>query len=457
MLNWLRKRGRDEADASESGPLREFVYLDEVSVYSLVASRVGPLPEEFTATESSGSRDELSSSVQASAGILKSSLASRGEETAATGSQVVSRSNVQATFKDLVEREQENFVIQASATAEGTPPLVTTTGLQALLATGEDPPWVLDATSLKRGDLAEVEVELEAEPSFRASATISSLMEMVQKTPELLGDLHGEDVRQAIATSRVLDLLHGGLVPLRGRLVHYRAVVSGQTEWLVHEAILSQLPADTALAIRPVYLVGVAEAELFWKDIRRVAFSHSRYFVMGRIGRDGVQARWTPMKLVEVLQDFLPEVAGELDAGSRVFISAMASQEAAQPGQDVRAALMRAALIQYAAAFATYHGHTCTEEDLARADLPTADQSLAYNSIERRRDAFRAITEFVAQKYGIPRDSLAEAQLRSAAMIDAGLGLDGNNLVIGAPDEQVPTPSAPEERYVDAEFVAIYW
>jgi hypothetical protein len=189
MLRWLRKRGRTERDRVARTPLREFVYLDEVSVYSLIASRVGPVPEEFTATESAGVRGEFGSSVGLSAGIAKTTASSRADMTRSRGSQIVSRSNVQATFKDLVEHEQEKFVMRATAAASRFPQVNTTLALQAMVDEGAEHPWILDPASLTRGELVEAEVELEAEAGFRASATISSLMEIVQKTPELLGEL----------------------------------------------------------------------------------------------------------------------------------------------------------------------------------------------------------------------------------------------------------------------------
>lgn len=54
---WVaRRRRRRAARQLEGAPLREFVYLDEVSVYSLVASRMGSVATEHTATESRQTR-----------------------------------------------------------------------------------------------------------------------------------------------------------------------------------------------------------------------------------------------------------------------------------------------------------------------------------------------------------------------------------------------------------------
>ena len=79
-----------------------------------------------------------------------------------------------------------------------------------------------------------------------------------------------------------------------------------EKEWLVHRRVLNQLSEDDTLQRRPVYIVGVAEQSLFWKDIRRVLFSGSRFRVLCRVAQDGIQESWTPVKLAHVLDAVLP-------------------------------------------------------------------------------------------------------------------------------------------------------
>lgn len=45
-------RARPNQAGDDLGPRREFVYLDEVSVYSLLASRLGSIPEQLTKSAS---------------------------------------------------------------------------------------------------------------------------------------------------------------------------------------------------------------------------------------------------------------------------------------------------------------------------------------------------------------------------------------------------------------------
>lgn len=80
-------------------------------------------------------------------------------------------------------------------------------------------PLVVGADRLRRGDLVEVEVELEAEPIFRVSTMLATLLDLFQEQPELLPEADRAELRQGVAASRVLETLLAGLVPLRVALL----------------------------------------------------------------------------------------------------------------------------------------------------------------------------------------------------------------------------------------------
>jgi len=96
----VRRRRKRAARRHEASALREFVYLDEVSVFSLISSRLGPVATEFTATESSSLTGELTGTAGVSAGVLKSELKARSEATQTHGTQVLRKATVQATLKN---------------------------------------------------------------------------------------------------------------------------------------------------------------------------------------------------------------------------------------------------------------------------------------------------------------------------------------------------------------------
>ena len=57
-LAWWSWRRWRAAGQNRHTPLREFVYLDEVSVYSLIASRLGPIAAEFSETQTESLQDQ---------------------------------------------------------------------------------------------------------------------------------------------------------------------------------------------------------------------------------------------------------------------------------------------------------------------------------------------------------------------------------------------------------------
>lgn len=89
---WLRRRRQrrrwKKADRNRTGALREFVYLDEVSVYSLMASQVGLIVTELTETQATSLQSEVSSGVGMSA-PLKAEIGSKVQAGETRSSQVL--------------------------------------------------------------------------------------------------------------------------------------------------------------------------------------------------------------------------------------------------------------------------------------------------------------------------------------------------------------------------------
>jgi hypothetical protein len=296
---WLRRwRWKQEFESQNDVPLREFVYLDEVSVYSLMASRHGPIPAEFTDTQSVSSQEEIGSSLGASSVIAKAEFNSRMSTSQTQGSQVLRRSTVQTTFKTLYEQELKSDSLAMRPISEDMEPpeIVSLDDLIAKREELESRGWIVDPVKLMRGQLFEVEVRLEAEAIFQFSAVVSAVLEIVQDDPETFGIDRDETFDQVSAVNRVLEKLLVGLVPVRGHAEDYEVVELGGQEWIVHRRLLNVLAGTNSLTTSPLYVVGVAERSLFWKDIRRVLFSSARFRVLCRMGQDNLQKRlsWFP-------------------------------------------------------------------------------------------------------------------------------------------------------------------
>ncbi len=448
---WRRKRA---ARRQEAAPLREFVYLDEVSVFSLTSSRLGSVATEFTATDSSSLTGELTGTTGVSAGLLKSAIKSRSEATQTQGTQVLRKATVQATFKELYEYLESGFALRPAT--EAPPDVRDARDLETALERSRTDGWARPANDLPRGELVEIEVELEAEDIFRVGAVFGTFLELFREAPELLDPDVQEQLREARTMNALLNKLLVDLVPVRGRAIDYMTIKATDQEWVVHRKVLRQLREGWATQAQALDVVAVAEASLFWKDIRRVLFAGSRYSLLCRIGRDGLHDDWTPVKLVDVVREFVPEVAAQIGGAGRDLIAAAnRSRAAASQSQDSQAK-MREALQLYGLALAAQHDEEW-DPSLITADIFPADRTHTWATVEEQRPPFEALTHQLRQTFGIDPDRELIATLRHQALVQAGL-VPFTGPVAGQ-DKAVPVPQPvePRSRILDTELIAIYW
>jgi hypothetical protein len=427
------------------------VYLDEVSVYSLLSSRLGAVAAEFTSTETSSLLTSTGAGISAPVGPAKVQIGSKAQATETQGSQVVRKAIIQSQFKELFELERDNLVASTAKPEVKVPLLGSLDELEELLTQGGLSGWVVSSKALSRGQLLEVEVDLEAEDIFRVSAILTTLIDLFKENPRLLGEGDRSGILDAILGSRILDKLLVGLIPLRGRAVNYRSIEKDGAEWLVKRDLLDRIPDDQRPASRPVYVVGVAEADLFWRDIRRVLFSGARYNVMCRVGRDGLHDTWTPVKLVDVLRDVIPDLADTLGEAGEGLLS-IGQGAGATNAETASQEVMRVALVTYAGHAVAKQGKTLSESDLSNAGLLSDDQLNAFEPVERRREAFSKVNEFLKEHYSIELPPEVAADLRSEAILQAEQAEGAQH-----PPATTRKPIPGEPRFLDTEIVAIYW
>lgn len=453
---WRLRRQRERAARKLAAPLREFVYLDDVSIYSLLASRLGAIATEFTETEVFSLNSEIGSSLGGSFGITKADLKSRIETGHTQGSQVLRKSIVQTTFKELYELESASLGLRpmSGETAPDAPSLST---LGGTLDSVEYEAWVIDPDRLLRGDLIEVEVELETESIFRVSAVITTILDIMQENLQLFGADNVSQITEIRSVGRVLESLLAGLVPIRGRLIDYGALEIGGREVLVHQDLLSELEIEQRAAVCPVFVVGVADRSLFWKDIRRVLFSGAKYRVFCRVSSSGLANEWRPVKLVDVLNEVHPSLGQQIGSIGDIALRAMEDAVAGSKATEAqREGEQRAAIEKYATLLAGHH-----EKELSTAAVDsliaktTHDQDWL-STVDERRPVFSEITRHIDELMGVETSRETAAIYRVAALADIGLGL-GGTLAPNAAGASPRRASPRDERFLDTEIIAIYW
>ena len=452
----FRQWRRRWAAKNEKGMLREFVYLDEVSVYSLIASRLGPIAAEFTDTETSSLQSEIGSSIGAGVGIAKVDVNSKILNNQTNGSQVLRKSIVQTTFKDLYEYELDSLSIQPIPGDLKPPKIHNIDELLAATRTSVDRYWIVDPINLSRGELFELEVQLEADPIFRVNAVASAILEILEEDAETFGlDANG-DLNQMKSVGRILEKLLGGLVPISGKAIDYCVVELEGKEWIVNRKLLQDLPSTDQPITYPVFVVGVAEQALFWKDLRRILFSNARYRVLCRIGQTGLQTSWTPVKLAHVLESVIPGFTSQINSvGSNALATMIDSNKAAQ-GTTLKQQLMHDALVNYAELITNHFQIELTPQDKDQIKLLAVQHCDSFGTQKARLEAFESIATHLIENFKIKAEPIMFAQYRASALENAGLDLAGKPIPL-VPADNTISPTVPHDRFIDSEFVAIYW
>ncbi len=457
LRDWLRRLKRQQVPGNSTGLLREFVYLDEVSVYSVLASRKGGIVTEFTESQTASLNSDVGGSLSVGFGGTKAKLDSEMRAGHVQSSQVLRKAIIQTSFKELYDIERASLAL-SPPDADCMPTVDAVADLEERL----DPPakdgWLVDPSTIRRGELLEVEVELEADPIFRMASVITTLQELMEDNENLLGNAITAQLPQIRSMAQVLEVLLVGLVPIRGRLVDYKWTTIGGRDVLIHRLLLEQISPGTRPKANPAFVVGVAQRDLFWKDIRRVLFSQAQYTVFCRLAIGGMSERWHPVKVADVLRGIVPQFDELIREFSKTTRRAMTAAVGAPPTSVGQGAHSGAGLISAYVELLVKHHDGTLEPDVI--DDVIQSISLAHDwlsSVDGRRPVFAEATQRVDKALGLETSSEDAYHLRDAAMRNAGLpGTLASQASNGSVHDAAPVPSS-HERFLDAKIIAIYW
>ncbi len=453
---WHRRRGRTKGARKQPGILREFVYLDEVSMYSLLASRKGPVATEFTESQTASLNSEFGGSAGGGFGVAKAEARSRIETARSQTSQVLRKAIVQTSFKELHDLEQPRLGLAVARGSSGMPNVRSRSDLERDLELHLSAGHVIAPQMLSRGDLIEVEVVLEADPIFRVNAIITTIREILEENMRLFSIENVDHLAEMRSIGRLLERLLADLVPIRGTLVDFRVAEINGSEHLVHRTLFEQLDEPGVTALREAVVVGVAERDLFWKDIRRVLFSGSRFTVFCRLGGDGLQHRWRPIKLMDVLNDIHPVFGEQIgDLGETALYAMEVAVEASQQPHSLTGEGEDALLRRYATMLIESHGRAADPSEVADLVAPVERATGWAETVDDRRPVLAAVTGRVDSALGVETTPESACILRMVATMDSGIGYPDSG-EFQAP-EPPSTPAGTAVRFLDAEIIAIYW
>ncbi|WP_446459146.1 DUF6414 family protein [Streptomyces parvus] len=444
---WRRFRNKVQR---EENPLREFMYLDEVSVTSLLSSREGAIPSEITHTMSSTTRREATRGVESDLKVVKVTGGSLLESSHTSDRQVLRKATIQATFRDLYRGERGKLALSPIPAEKESPPQGQVLSLLRYPERNKESPWFIGPEHLRRGDLIEVEVELQADPIFRVSAFFSSFLDMITESEELAGQVDQTQAAKVREFNTILERLRVGLIPIRCRLIDYRAVPTAAGEYLIHRRALESIPAMDRPSSYPAYLVGVTEHDLYWKDTRRILFSNAEVRILCRLNKVGLQQSWNAVKLADMVGSLLPEFSDMMNSFGSDALQAMMSnpQGSGETEQDSEVLTVFAELI------AERGGTQLDEAAMSEVRrIATENAHLLSGDLPEERVAFGRIADYLASHRGLTLVAEETARLRSQARSRVGLRRGLALQSSGAP----PSSTTEAARFLDSEIIAIYW
>jgi hypothetical protein len=462
-LAWPWKRtGRKQKLKLDTEPqnLREFVYLDELSVYSLLASLEGPIAESYTMSDSRQADTGVDAKSGGTLGLLDAELSAHHQLSRSQGTQVVRKSIVQDKFRALYSKIEGDLGLSIvdNPKDEDIPG-----GLKA--DRNEIAEWlslnplVVDPESLDRGKLIEVEIELAADKSYHLGTIATALRELVTDQHDLFGSDALEALPTIEAMSNFIGQLHGELVPIRCKSTEFKSLRLEDRTWLIPRRIASRLPKSYGELLQELHIVGVAEESMFWRDRRRVLFSNSTYKALCRMAQPGIGSRWTPNKIADVLEPIIPGFSKVLDNAFDLSLTTMHRHQSAQTsGSDESTAFDRAQELYIREILGDSGGSETSAIDF-EALLVKGIVEKQLPSLDYRRKIFAQLDKNIGAQYDIAADPETSAMCRQRSLVKAGFDRDGTLLPVSHQSAEYPSlrPEKKESSFLEVELVAIYW
>lgn len=448
---WLSDRRLHKAanETKSRRPLREFVYLDTVSLHSLLVSQNATIPHEVSQAISRADEAELSGSVgtklgsELIGGAAQLDSSARYQTSNSNSTQSSRKAVIQTLFKELRE-----LPLDFKLSEDADPP--TRINDVPSIATINNPRAVEAGDAFMRGTLIEVEVTLAVDPVFKLGSMMTEWSAMADEFPAMFGSvgLLGF-LRDSEPIMRVLDRFLAGLIPIKATATNHVVVEVEGREYIVHKTSIEGLEVDT----HPLHIAGVTEHIGYWKDIRRVLFSGARFTILARVARDNIQNSWTPVKLADLFSEIAPGFVDQINA-----IRSPTASDSTTGSQLEQQIAFDNALEAYKTALLPEDADWKDADRVAFARLKSKFASGATDASRQRR-AFDEIRDLLVARFGIvaPKPK-RDLKVRQECRASAGLELFPS-FAIDATSRSGsnPPPIRPAERLLDTEIIAIYW
>jgi hypothetical protein len=409
--------------------LREFVYLDEISVRSLLASTgeggiVSETVDEEMRRRRSGS--SVGSAVSAGPSSVNAKLSEERE---------YQRTTVETRNYDLIQSKftklYKSDVVEKKLSLDQIP------DEDELV---DDPFSGLATSELARGDVVELRVNISANLLFRLYQTIDYFADAFESQI----DSETEDMLELIGSSL------GNRIPVVGKAVDYK-VVEKEDEKIVKCS--AELGNDETEDAEDLEVVTLLNLDSLWVDPIQTLFNNDRFVVYCRVEDVDID-RWYPLKVTRAINSLSKPAAENLNQEFERGLQEVRRQlseiqnftdwstdSVAQWNQDIQ---------QYTKSLEEEYGQDVSEdeqEQLIVEAMSAVDVGNEVSQTAQRKKVLDAYTDSFIEMFDLDRISVEKRQqLRSdipatGEVIDQNDKLDGSNNVFR----------------IEANTIAMYW
>ena len=440
---WLALRNKFRRQEVGQFQLREFIYLDEVSLQSLLVSLHGELTEKKSITDSTSNTRNVGGNIDTNnLAPLKLGFTAQYQSGKSSATQTETKATVQSWFRELYETPNILGVQPLEDDAQ-----TITVKSSADIIPGDHPNYCIRSSELQRGTLVELKVALATDPYFNVVTSISEFF----KLSENISDLNGySEIKWQI---ELLQQLLAGLIPIKAEILNYHALKVGDDTYLVHEDKVKVTEVSSSKI--KVNLVGVTELSAYWKDIRMVLFSNQEFRILCRISRPGLVQDWNPIKLLDLFGSvFSQKEIHNLKETLKLLSYNVDAASTAETDNDANNK-MRLALEEYIKSSCKHAGGEIGSDEVKGIIEEVLKGNFDEGSMGDRKVLYEKVDgELASLDIDVPSD--IRVTLREGSNKKAGLS---HRLFTSAPSEakKVEEKSVAEELFIEAEIIAIYW
>ncbi|WP_418286874.1 DUF6414 family protein [Halorubrum sp. DTA46] len=275
VIDWIKSRFSEESD-DEPEPLREFIYLDETSVVSLLASLEGEITESLITRSESVNRELGKSNKGLSYKGTGYNRINESETLERSGSETIQKSVIQSRFDELYESRQNQLLLPSE---EG-----------------------LEVEEVTRSEIIELDGYVNVAESYRVFKILEYMTNTFEDIEELQESIEDIPREELDAVSGFLSSLFGNQVPVKIDAANYR-IVEGHIQH-IHNL-------DSAEEGKPISIVAYLNRDSLWDDPLTVFSDNTEFTIYGRVISNEVD--WTPLRLTRVLEDHFPDQARQVN------------------------------------------------------------------------------------------------------------------------------------------------